>query len=695
MGLGRLPSLRQELSLHEGPVGENGTPTWVLQDPVSHRHFRIEWLPFEILSRWHLRDAATIAAAVGRDTTLAATPDDVAAVLRFLQDNELVQLRGAAGTDWYTKIMADRSSRLRRCLFFRVPLLRPDAWLLRNRRWLAALWSRRVAMLTAFAALLDVVEIAHQWERLVATLVGMFSIPGLLALGAALAFTRMASEFGRAVAARRHGCRIQVIGIVFIALWPRTYTDIGETWKLRSRSQRLSVGSAGIATQAALAVWALLAWALLPDGLLRSTAFALAAAAWFATLLVDASPFLRSEGYFLLCDALGMPDLHARASLLAHWRLREALFGLADTPPEVLAPAKRRAMVAFAWATWAYRLGLSFAAALLVHRLIAEPLGIALATAAIGWFIVLPLWREVRAFRRRWPAVRAARRSRRSALAAAALVLLAALPWDFQVRSQGVLKPARSLPLTAALAGQLSMLPPPSGTLVAPHQELLQVQSAELARRIRSDTARGVAAVWTATTAALDADMQAQLLVLRQESVAAMTALEADKREAARLRPTAPFAGKVVDVPPDLHAGDWVGRNERLGTLIDPSAWRVETYLPAEAAERVSAGDGAVFLPETAGRPVLSLHVETVGRDATRVLDEGLLGSPNGGAIAAHRSGNQVVPDRALYRVVLRVDEAADANAPSLRGEVVIRGAPVSPLGGMLKAAAGLWGREF
>ncbi len=49
-----LPLLREELDLYAGPVSQQGAPTWSLHDPVRNLYFRIDWLTFEILSRWSL-----------------------------------------------------------------------------------------------------------------------------------------------------------------------------------------------------------------------------------------------------------------------------------------------------------------------------------------------------------------------------------------------------------------------------------------------------------------------------------------------------------------------------------------------------------------------------------------------------------------------------------------------------------------
>ena len=71
-------------------------------------------------------------------------------------------------------------------------------------------------------------------------------------------------------------------------------------------------------------------------------AFLLATTTWVSTVLINASPFMRFDGYFLLSDFLQMPNLHARAFALARWDLRERLFALGEPAPEHFPPRGAR-----------------------------------------------------------------------------------------------------------------------------------------------------------------------------------------------------------------------------------------------------------------------------------------------------------------------------------------------------------------
>ena len=124
-------------------------------------------------------------------------------------------------------------------------------------------------------------------------------------------------------------------------------------------------------------------------------AFLLATTTWVSTLAINASPFMRFDGYFLLSDFLQMPNLHSRAFALARWDMREKLFKLGEPPPESFSDTKRLGLILFAWATWIYRLVLFLGIAALVYHFFIKALGIMLFLVEIVWFIAKPLWSEI------------------------------------------------------------------------------------------------------------------------------------------------------------------------------------------------------------------------------------------------------------------------------------------------------------
>src|SRR6202012_3942961 len=105
------------------------------------------------------------------------------------------------------------------------------------------------------------------------------------------------------------------------------------------------------------------------------------------------------------------------------------LFGLGLPAPEHFAPRRRAGLILFAYATWIYRLGVFLGIGALVYPFFIKAVGLLLFAVEIGWFVLLPFWRELRAWAAMWPQIRRSRRSRWSAGLLLALLLLVLLPW--------------------------------------------------------------------------------------------------------------------------------------------------------------------------------------------------------------------------------------------------------------------------
>jgi len=713
------PTLREELALFAGPRLADGQPSWTLHDPVRNQFFRIDWLTFEILSRWHLATAQAVVDDIHQATPLRPEVGDVEAVAVFLKDRQLVQTDGVASA----RAMAEQLARekggwatwlLHHYLFFRIPLVRPDAWLNRWARVVAPLYSHAFAGLTGLALVLGVILVFRDWERFSTTLLDTFSWSGVAGFGIALAAIKVVHEMAHAFTANRYGCRVPVMGVAFLVLVPVAYTDTNEVWKLSSRRQRLAVAAAGVTAELVVAAWASLAWALLPDGLPKSIAFMLCTTTWVATVAINASPFMRFDGYFLLSDWLDLPNLHSRSFALARWDLRERLLGLGAPPPEYFPPRRTRGLILFAYATWLYRLVLFLGIAVLVYSFFVKALGILLFAVEIGWFLVLPVWHELR----QWPALLLQRqgpagsgaapvnrwramwrhgpRVRRTAWIVAGMALLLFVPLPKRISAKGLLKPAEVYPIHAPAGAQVTKMPWTEGSRVPAGALLVELASADLQWRWRSAQAHVVQQHQRSNHAAVTPEQRQNLQVLQQEQNRAAAELANVETDLVRYAPRAPFDGVLRNVDPDLRPGEWVAGHERLALLVKEGGWRVETYLDEHDVARIKVGDTARFYADGLEGPVVVLHVDDVEIDATRSLPNGQFAAPFGGSVLTRERRGQLVPELAVYRVTLSSgqDDLGRLSGQSWRGNVVIHGAWEAPGMAFVRSALVLVWRE-
>ncbi|MBF0182504.1 MAG: hypothetical protein HQM03_21005 [Magnetococcales bacterium] len=690
-----LPPLREELTLHPAPPAPDGAPTWTLADPARNLYFRIDWAAFEMLARWDTGQVQPLVERIAAETTLHLEPDAVEEVVRFLEQNHLLRAVDARASQTMARMLQMQKGHwlrwlLHHYLFFRVPLVRPDVWLQRLLPWTGWFFSPIFFFGLAVMALLTILLLFRQWDAFHTALVNAISPMGLLQYGVALLGVKSLHELGHAVTAKRHGCRVPVMGVAFLVMFPMLYTDTTEAWKLADKRKRLAIAMGGLAVEGVLAVVALFSWLVLPAGVVRDTAFWIATASLSATLMVNLSPFMRFDGYFILADALDLPNLHERSSAMARWWIREVLFDLGELAPESCTPAMRRFHILFALATWLYRLLLFLGIALLVYHFVVKVVGILLFAVEIGWFIVLPIQRELRV----WGGLGARMRVRWRLPLLVGLMLLAVLfPWSHHVSAPALAQGETFVRLYVPENALLER-PPPAGA-VQVGEGLFVFSSPDLLREARLARLRRGMAEWESALAGLGTGLARRARLAREERERAASTLAGLEASLARLVMSAPAAGALSIPPPEPMSGSWLKAGMSLGLVVDDARLMVEGYAGEEALGRIPPGAMGWFVPEVPEYPRLPVRLERIDPMAIAQLEEPVLASLYGGAIPVRYHDGALQPEVAVYRMRMRAGRPADWPSLRLRGTVHLEALPQSLLERWILPAVMVLAREW
>lgn len=680
-----LPPLREEIGIFPGPAANDGSPTWTLHDPARNRFYRLGWQEFEIISRWDCGQFETLTRRINAETTLAIDREDVEELARFLFAYDLLRATSAQSTAG----LLDKARRQRETwwqwllhnyLFTRIPLVRPDRFLAAAYPYVRIVYSRGFALTILGVGLAGLYLVARQWDVFLGTFVDLFTMAGVVWFGVTLFCLKVVHELGHAFTAKRFGCRVPNMGLALLVMVPMLYTDVNDAWKLTSRRQRLSIGLAGVTAELCCAAIALFAWGFLPSGPARSVAFLVATSTWITTVLINLSPFMRYDGYFVLSDWLETPNLHTRAFALARWWMRETLLGLGDEPPEEFSPGRRRFLVAFAYLTWVYRFSLFVAIAAIVYHFVVKVLGIAMMAVEIGFFVVRPVFSEARVWWRRREDIRFSWRTALTAAGFAAIAALLLLPWRSGVEAPAVLRSRQHIDVFVPEFGaRVAALQVANAGSVEKGATLLRLVSPDLDYKIAGVKSDLDILEWRMNAKGMDADLLAKSQVTEQEYLAALTEYRGLIEEKARLDVTAPIAGEVVDIADGLDPGAWVAAKSRLLSVIDPTNVIVEAYIDEADLARVEPGGSGVFVAEADSRIETALRVVEIAGASTPVLIDPTLASTFGGPITVRNTKqNELIPDRALYRVTLAPTGETDPPTRILRGHVVLRGEAIS-----------------
>ncbi|QEM80334.1 HlyD family efflux transporter periplasmic adaptor subunit [Halomonas binhaiensis] len=652
--------LRDDLHLVEVERERSGEPAWSIEDPVTNRFYRIGWLEFECLLRWG-QTPERICTQVAAQTALEPDVEQVLELVEFLDRHQLLRpdrerigqyaAEAAKTTPWLNVWWW-----LHHYLFFRIPLLRPQHALQKLADTIPWLFTRGCVLVVLLLSLCGVLLVLQRWDLFTHSVVELFSFSGLVSFACALVIAKSLHELGHALVATRQGVRVAHMGVAFIVLWPMLYTDTGESWKLKGAHQRLAISSAGILTELAIAGLATLGWVLTEPGALNSGLLYLATTSWMLSLALNASPFMRFDGYFILTDLLDFPNLHERAGAQARTWLRRRLLGLDQPWPEPFLPRQRLALVGFAFATWLYRLVLFLGIALVVYALFFKVLGIVLFIVEIAWFIVMPITRELSHW---WSHRSEVPRRHRRVWWWLLLILVGVLsiPWQTSVSGPGVLRSQHAItvyaPFPALLEARRADGDVDSGstvvTLSNPDVGLdLQAQQAQLANL------DAVLAGLLANPQGLQQDSAA-----RAQRLLNLSNIEATQREITRMSLNSPFAGRWQQVNPELEAGQWVSPRDPLGVLIDPEHWMVDAYVNQDEVHRLTRGSRVSFFVEGRMAPLEGELVD-IAPTRTQYLEYPVLAEQHGGSLTiqqdAGRDTGRLHLERPLFMVRARLD---------------------------------------
>ena len=667
-----VPPLRDELRLLPAAHNRDGSPAWMILDPIVNRFYRIDWLDFEILSRWQLREVTQIVADVNAQTTLEIEPEDVNNLAAFLQRHHLLQVRSpqdvgrlvnqkqALSQSWLTWLV-------HHYLFFRIPLIRPQATLARLMPALQWLYSPFSAATVIAVALIGLILVGRQWDVFSATLIDQMTVSGAFGFACALVFSKTLHEMGHAITATRYGVRVAHMGIALLVMFPMPYTDTSESWKLTQAKQRLHIACAGIVAELSLAGFATLAWALSAEGSLRSALFFLATTSWVLTLAVNLSPFMRFDGYFILSDWLDFPNLHERAGALAITWLRRTLLGLDDPWPEEFPRRSLTALIVFAMVTWIYRLIVFIGIAWLVYYYFFKILGIILFAIEILWFVWLPVWRELKV----WVNRRSDIKNNRwllLALVLAGLLALGIVPWQTSVQGTAWVHALRQTQVYSPIAAKLVVVATPGP--VKQGERLFQLHSPDIALNAvrsqglsdaRAQELRGLMGIE-------DGETQRAELQLQREKFNAEVKLFKD--ELSRLDISAPFSGTLQDIADGLALDGWVHPKQALAMLIDPASWAVDVLVPEEDISRIRVGDHADILVLRSHLEKFAGTVAAVDTSRLATLPHPMLDAQAGGSIAT-LPGDKHIPSSALYKVRVTLNKQPTLNQMTI-GHAII-----------------------
>lgn len=230
-----------------------------------------------------------------------------------------------------------------------------------------------------------------------------FQAKNWLWLGLTLGITKILHEFGHGLSCKHFGGECHEIGVMFLVLTPCLYCNVSDSWMLPNRWHRAAIGAAGMYVELVLASICTFIWWFTEPGPINYICLNVMFISSVSTIMFNANPLLRYDGYYILSDILEIPNLRQKASSILSRKLGAWCLGL-EQPDDPFLPQRNQWLFAtYTVAAAIYRWVITFSILFFLNRVF-EPYGLkvlgqAIALGSIYGLLIQPLWNMVKFFR--------------------------------------------------------------------------------------------------------------------------------------------------------------------------------------------------------------------------------------------------------------------------------------------------------
>jgi putative peptide zinc metalloprotease protein len=464
-------------------------------------------------------------------------------------------------------------------LSLRFPLYDPDRLLIAMQPLTRHIFSWFAALLWVAVVGWAVVMVGVHWEALTRDMSDrVFAADNLLVMSLVFPLTKLLHEFGHAIATRQDGGEVHEMGVMLLVFLPVPYVDASASSGFRNKYRRMLVGASGMLSELFLAGLAMLVWVNVEPGLVRAVAYNVMLVAGISTVLFNANPLLRFDGYYILADWIEIPNLAQRANNYLGYLTRRYVFGSEDVAVPETAPGERGWFVFYAITSFFYRIFISISIAAMVATQYFV-IGILLAIWSVYLMIVLPLAKKLAWLftgsdlsRNRMRAI-----SVTTLMVAVILAVVVGVPAPSWSRTEGVASVPIDNVVRAGADGVINRVVAVPNATVRKGDVLMTMEDPDLAGQVLVLSAQ-LAEQQAKLTSAVHEKVYAS--IIREEIAAVSQRLAAVRRKVAELVVRSPAEGIFVVADAQDLPGRYVHRGELVAYVMDFSRMTVRAVIP-------------------------------------------------------------------------------------------------------------------
>ena len=318
------PSRRTDLVIVQR---ESDAPTWVVKDPIQLNYFVLDEMQYWLFQRLNGIDSvASIAEKFNSCfAPLKATAEEVYGFCMQMSNDSLLNevVSGEKVSQLLAKKNKGRYLKIPMSLLsIKLPPINARGLFDVAENLFSWLFSPIAVLVTVLLFAGALLTVTHNFHTFVAEIpfLESFTAQDIVSFLLALTFVKVLHELGHAVCCRRMGAECNEMGLMFLVFSPCLYCTVTDSWILPQKWKRIAVAAAGVYVELIIAACTLLLWNYCEQPLMRGFFLNIVLICSVSSLLVNGNPLMRYDGYFILSDLSGIPNLAAE-SRITSWNL--------------------------------------------------------------------------------------------------------------------------------------------------------------------------------------------------------------------------------------------------------------------------------------------------------------------------------------------------------------------------------------
>ena len=608
-----MPALRGDLLVTQQLF--EGRSYYVVKDPISLQYFRMTAEDYFLATLFDGKrtfgKVRELYVARHRHVLLEYSPEELnERVLRFANDLALLQFLTVQGQRLKARYDAVRLKKAKKpwlynlankVFFMRFSLLDPDRVFGAMARPLWWMWTKTTLYISTALILAATAVFLRNYTAVASALGNLFSFHNVVLMWATTFVIKSIHELGHGLTCKHFGGEVHEVGVMSLVFTPYFFVNVSDCWVMPNRMHRILVSAAGIYVELIFAAFATFFWAVVQPGWMKDFLFNIIFIASVSTIIFNANPLMRFDGYYIMTDLIEVPNLQGKSRALIQHQITKLLFGPSAKEGALsrLPLPKKRFWLFYTYAvlSWIYGYYVIYKLALFMAPHL-QPFGLEglanwFSALALTSWVVMPLiafFKSLELKREDWKPL--GRLRRLMLICAVAVGIFGAacfVPVELTIKRAGAVQLAEPDEVRTEVPGFIEEVFVKEGDKVTPGQAVARLRNRDAAQVLVSAEGRAKMAE-AEVQRAVGLDKPAELKGAQSVRAAIDARLKDARRDVENLTLRAKIGGTVLTRDLDKKVGLPLKTNEVLCEIASLDPMRIKVALSEKQVRYVKKG---------------------------------------------------------------------------------------------------------